>query len=131
MKLHRFFIFGIILFLILACKLDRTYSNLRAVNSSYNANYEDVITNIYVSSGATNDNYVSVWNGKLKSGNSILIEIDSGNYGVKFTGTRYYTSGIEKPIDVSTGYKSPIRFADFWTFKLIYDGEGLYAKEED
>ena len=118
-------------FFIMGCTLDRKYSNLRACNQSYNPNYEDVITNIYISNEATGDNYVSVWNGKLGPKQSTLIEIDCGNYGVKFSGTRYFNSGIEKPIEVSTGYKTPVRFAAFWTFRLIYDGNGLFAEEED
>ena len=117
--------------LFIGCRLDGKYSNLRACNQSYNSNYEDVITNIYISNEATNDNFVSVWNGKLGSNQSTLIEIDCGNYGVKFSGTRSYNSGIEKPIEVTTGYKTPIRFAAFWTFRLIYDGKGLVAEEED
>ena len=42
------------------CQLDNKYSNLQACNLSYNQNYEDVITNIYISDGATDDNFVSI-----------------------------------------------------------------------
>jgi len=124
---------SIFILLLSACSLttEEKVAYLHAVNSSYNANYEDVITNIYISDGATGDNYVSVWNGKLKPLSETTIEIAPGNYGVKFTGTRYYTSGIEKSIDATTGYKSPIRFANFWKFRVTYDGEGIFSEEED
>lgn len=113
------------------CKLDSKYSNLRACNYSSDKNYEDVITNILISDGATNDNFVSIWNGKLGANQNLLLEIEPGNYGVKFSGTRFYTSGIEKPIEFTTGYKASVRFAAFWTYKVIYDGNGIFIQEED
>ncbi|MCR5252579.1 MAG: hypothetical protein K6C98_02565 [Treponema sp.] len=101
------------------------------MNTSYNKYYEDVITDIYVCENATNDNYKSVWTGKLLPGQTVQLEIDCGNYGVKYKGIRYYNSGIEKSIDVTTDYKAPVRFAQFWTFKIIYDGNGIEVIEED
>lgn len=44
-------------------------------------------------------------------------------------GTRYYSSGIEKPLEFTTGYKSPVRFASGWTVLVTYDGEGIVAEE--
>ena len=125
------FFLGAILLFLSACSLDDKTSYLRAVNASSNENYEDVITDIYICEDATNDNYVSVWNGKLRPNESKKIEIDSGNYGIKFTGTRYYNSGIEKPIEETTGYKASVRFANYWTVRVTYDGNGIVAEEED
>ncbi len=117
--------------LLNSCTLEENKSYLRAVNNSFNANYEDVITNIYLCEGATNDNYVSVWNGKLRPGESTKFEIDSGKYGVKFTGTRCYDSGIEKTIDVATGYKEPVKFDNRYTVRVTFDGNGIVAREEE
>lgn len=116
---------------LFGCQLENKYSYLRAVNSSYNQYYEDIITDIYISENATNDNFKSVWTGRLVPEQTVQLEIDCGNFGVKFKGTRYYHSGIEKTIDVTTGYKAPVRFAPFWTFKLVYDGNGIEIKEVD
>jgi len=132
MKHNKFYILiSFILLLFSSCELETKYSYLKAVNKSYNRDYEDVITDIFISENALNNSFRSVWTGQLKPGQSSLLEIDCGNFGVKFRGIRYYHSGIEKPINVMTGYKSPIRFAPFWSFKLIYDGIGIEIKEEN
>lgn len=131
MRKFPFVLLSLFLILIISCQIEEKYSYLRAVNSSVNPDYEDVITDIYISENATQDNFRSIWNGKLKPGQSTILKINCGNFGVKFKGTRYYHSGIEKAIDVTTGYRTPVSFASFWTFRLIFDGEGLYAKEED
>ena len=124
-----FLIFCILHFI--SCKVLDDESYLRAVNSSSNANYEDVITNIYICEGATDDNYVSVWNGKLYPGNSVKFSVDPGKYGVKFTGTRFYNYGIEKPISVTTGYKEPVKFNNYYTVRVTFDGNGITAREEE
>ena len=121
----------VVTFLFVSCSLNLDVSYLRAVNASINANYEDVITDIYICAGATNDNYISIWNGKLHPGQTAKIEIATGHYGVKFVGKRYYNSGIEKDISETTGYKTPVKFAEYYTVRVTYDGNGIVAKEED
>lgn len=120
-----------IVMMMFSCTLEEKKSYLRAINSSYNENYEDTITNIYLCEGATDDNYFSVWNGKLRPGESRKFEVDPGKYGIKFAGKRIYNSGIEKEIDVTTGYKEPVRFDNFYTVRVTFDGNGIVAKEEE
>ena len=131
MKRFYLLFFCFIAMLFSSCALTEDESYFRAVNSSSNAHYEDVITDIYICENATNDNYVSVWNGKLYPGNSVKFEIEPGKYGVKFVGTRYYNSGIEKPISETTGYKEPVKFNNYYTVRVTFDGSGIVAKEEE
>ena len=118
-------------FSALSCTLDENKSYFRAVNTSYNKNYEDIITDIYLCEGASNDNYVSVWNGKLHSGETVKFSVEPGNYGGKFFGTRCYNSGNEKSISETTGYKKPVKFKNYNTICVTFDGNGIFAYEEE
>lgn len=113
-----------------SCSLEDKTAYFRAVNASTGSNYDDVITDIYVCQGATDDNYASVWNGRLSPGRSVKFDVTPGKYGIKFVGIRYYHSGIEKPISVTTGYKTPVTFDGYYTVRVTYDGTGIVAEEE-
>lgn len=104
-------------------------STLTVRNESSSEDYSDIITDIMISSG-TEDSYKSVWSGTLRPGNEQSVEIDSGDWCVKVKGRREYTSGTEKEIAKDT-YKAPVEFRNADTVIFVFDGNGIYRKNDE
>lgn len=129
-KLALLFISLLSLILFSSCDLDDE-SYLRIKNQSFNNNYQDIITDVYLCVDATEDNYFSVWNGKLTPGSNSKFKVEPGEYGIKINVTRKYNSGINAEEEYKTGYKEPIEFDNYYTIEVIFDGNGITAKEYD